>query len=619
VFILAVLVVGNYDLFIGNEANRIRPGVTVGPIEASGKTTDEVTNELRQFLSGYQLTFVTDSGNQSIGPFVDDSQNLIDFNVQTAVDAAYGVGRHRNTVVAVAQRFGASLFGTNISVPYSLNEDAIIDELENRFGSLVSPAENASLRIVVNDDDSFDIEVLPEKDGVNFDSDSLLAETRDRLRGLSTQSVKLSVDFEEPDLSSDELEPLVETTKKILERAPQPVTAKELSWIISRRQLADWVVPMPDARGHWSIALDNNRMAKHLEAYTSAISIEPQDAIFEMGEDGRVARFTPGIDGEKLDLPAAIALLEDAFLNAGDEDTHTIDLPVTVAEPAVTTASSNEFGIRELLGVGESNFRGSPSNRRHNIKTGADSLNGILVPPGEEFSLITSLGSIDGEHGYLEELVIKQNETKPEFGGGLCQIGTTTFRAVMNSGLPVTERRNHSYRVSYYERDGDGNYIGPGLDATIYDPWPDFKFKNDTAGHVLIQTAIDGDRLSFYFWGTDDGRKAEKGEVSIWNVEDPPPRKEIYTTALEPGKVKCTEHPHPSASTVFTYTVTYPDGEVKEEKIYSYYKPWQEVCAVGVTAEELAQKEAEAAAAEAGETEPTQVIPDGSGIEEAEG
>ena len=81
------------------------------------------------------------------------------------------------------------------------------------------------------------------------------------------------------------------------------------------------------------------------------------------------------------------------------------------------------------------------------------------------------------EAGYLPELVIKGDEIKPEIAGGLCQVGTTMFRAAMNSGLKITERQNHSLVVSYYNDLSNGN---PGTDATIYDPHPDFRFLNDT-------------------------------------------------------------------------------------------------------------------------------------------
>jgi len=150
---------------------------------------------------------------------------------------------------------------------------------------------------------------------------------------------------------------------------------------------------------------------------------------------------------------------------------------------------------------------------------------------------------------------------------------------VLDSGLPILERQNHSYRVSYYEP--------AGTDATIYNPKPDFRFINDTGNHILIQTYINGDELIFEFWGTKDGRKVVQTKPVIYNITSPPPTKYIETADLPPEKIKCTERAHNGASTSFDYTVTYPNNEVKETVFDSHYRPWQEVCLVGVEPEKL--------------------------------
>ena len=198
-----------------------------------------------------------------------------------------------------------------------------------------------------------------------------------------------------------------------------------------------------------------------------------------------------------------------------------------------------------------------------------------MIAPDGEFSLLKTLGPIDGSHGWLPELVIKGNKTTPEYGGGLCQIGTTVFRAAMNSGLVITERRNHSYRVRYYEP--------AGTDATIYDPAPDFRFKNDTGHWVLITTEMRGDQLVFTVWGTKDGRSVAPLNPVISNIVAPPPKKLIPTTELAPGQQKCTEVAHAGATAKLDYVVTYTGGEVKKTTFTSYYKPWGAVCLVGST------------------------------------
>jgi vancomycin resistance protein YoaR len=248
---------------------------------------------------------------------------------------------------------------------------------------------------------------------------------------------------------------------------------------------------------------------------------------------------------------------------------------VVETQPALVSAGDiNNFGIKEIIGVGTSNFAGSPANRRHNIKVGAAAVNGALIKPGEEFSLLKTLGEVASSTGYLPELVIKEGKTVPEYGGGLCQIGTTVFRSTVASGLPVTLRRNHSYRVQYYEP--------AGTYATIYNPWPDYRFINDMPTYILIQTKFSGDNLSFEFWGTKDGRQAENTKPTIYNIVKPEPAKIIETIDLKPGEKKCTEHAHNGADAYFDYKVTYLNGEVKEKRFSSHYVPWQEVCLLGV-------------------------------------
>lgn len=152
----------------------------------------------------------------------------------------------------------------------------------------------------------------------------------------------------------------------------------------------------------------------------------------------------------------------------------------------------------DLIASGTTNFAGSPKNRVHNIAVGTEKFNGVVVLPGDTFSFNRYLGSVDAENGYLPELVIKENVTTPEFGGGICQVSTTAFRAAMFAGLQITDRHNHSYPVSYYG--------APGFDATVYQPNPDFKFKNDMATPILLTTSITGTKVTFQVWGTSDGR-----------------------------------------------------------------------------------------------------------------
>jgi len=257
-----------------------------------------------------------------------------------------------------------------------------------------------------------------------------------------------------------------------------------------------------------------------------------------------------------------------------------LTIAVETVAPTITTGSVNDLGIKEILGVGTSDFSGSPSNRIANITHGAEKLNGLLIPPGEILSLIDHLKPFTIADGYLPELVIKGDEIKPEVGGGLCQIGTTTFRASMNAGLEIVERRNHSLIVSYYDDPSNGK---PGTDATIYDPAPDFKVKNYTENYVLLTTEVDvqNHTLVFTFWGTSDGRNAyyTPPQVLSWNGYGSTEYKE--TPDLPPGVERC-QSPHPGATTTFDYIVERPDGTEFKKTFTSVYRSLPRICLVGI-------------------------------------
>lgn len=207
-------------------------------------------------------------------------------------------------------------------------------------------------------------------------------------------------------------------------------------------------------------------------------------------KDDRAVNFDPGQEGRAVDLNALNQKLTTTNLE--------VDLPIVTSKADTSLNETNDLGINELVATGESSFKGSPKNRLHNIRVGAEKYNGLIIKPGQEFSFNQYLGDVDGEHGFLPELVIKKTGVEPEFGGGLCQVSSTTFRAAMNAGLPITARRNHSFAVQYY--------APQGTDATIYPGSQDLKFINNLSSHLLIRTRIEGIKLYFDLFGTKDDR-----------------------------------------------------------------------------------------------------------------
>jgi vancomycin resistance protein YoaR len=242
--------------------------------------------------------------------------------------------------------------------------------------------------------------------------------------------------------------------------------------------------------------VDEKKINDFLTDLERKVNKDPENAKLKFDND-RVSAFSAGTNGLKLDKEKSFEILKN-FLSQTNS-TNKINLAFSEIQPEISLDSIDNMGITSLIGEGRSNFKGSPKNRVFNIKVAIERFNGVLIKPGEEFSFVKILGDVDGEHGYLPELVIKKDKTEPEFGGGICQVSTTTFRAAIYSGLDITARRNHAYPVAYYNPQG--------MDSTVYIPRPDLRFINNTPGYILIQPRIEGTELIFSFYGKDDGRK----------------------------------------------------------------------------------------------------------------
>jgi vancomycin resistance protein YoaR len=184
----------------------------------------------------------------------------------------------------------------------------------------------------------------------------------------------------------------------------------------------------------------------YIEDLARRANKDPEEAKFKM-KDNKVVAFSDGEKGLKINLEESKKIIIESLLRNADQETSTkneIELAYNNPAPPNQIGDTNSLGITDLIGEGRSNFRGSPKNRIFNIKVGASRFNGVLMKPTEEFSFVEVLGPVDGEHGYLPELVIKKDKTEPEFGGGICQVSTTAFRAALDSGLKITARRNHA-------------------------------------------------------------------------------------------------------------------------------------------------------------------------------
>lgn len=330
-------------------------------------------------------------------------------------------------------------------------------------------------------------------------------------------------------------------------------------------------IELPAATQYKEEALD-----KKIAPLSKQLNTQPVEGLFNF-DNGRVIAFKLSKNGQEVDVAKIKTELTSAMGTiAKSEKAHsfTIKIPLNTTYPKVSTDKINNYGIKELIAEGNSMFQGSIPNRAYNINLAASRINGALIAPGDTFSFNKTVGDISSLTGYKQAYVISGGKTILGDGGGVCQVSTTLFRAAINAGLPIVERNQHAYRVGYYEQDSL-----PGVDAAIYTPNVDLKFKNDTGKHILIQAYPDmiNYTLTFHLYGTKDNREVTVNKPVILS-QSPAPEPEYQDDPnLPKGEVKQIDFAAGGANVYFTRVVKKDGKVVLDDKFVSNFRPWKAV------------------------------------------
>lgn len=566
-------------------AGRIFPGVRILDVRLDGLSENEARLLLNERIDtvlrdGIRFTYRQQDialGASTISTAGGDaSRDLIRIGIEDALQYAVKYGRDASPFLNAVRQWQARIHPKRVDAEITLDDDGIREGILHAVESLDSPPKDADIEASWDETSGrANVRAVDGSEGNRLLIDQALAELHRQAKTLSFQPIVIQESSAAPDILLADVEPLISTAESWIGAAPLTLTYEDRTFEVSKDMLASWLHAERKS-GSIRLSMDSDQFYKDIRSLTGLERIAKKGSL-EI-KDGVIVSFEAGTSGLLIE---DTAMIENIV--SGLPATSTFPVVVKKEEAALAGDDTDSLGIREIIGIGTSDFSGSPTNRRKNIALGVSRVNGSLIAPGEEFSLLKTLGPITADKGWLPELVIKGNKTVPELGGGLCQIGTTTFRAALHSGLKITQRQNHSYRVRYYEP--------AGTDATIYEPSPDFRFVNDTAHHVYINAYITGDIITYEFWGTKDGRQAIVADPRIYNIVSPPPTKLVETLDLSPGQKKCTESAHNGADASLDYKVVYADGTTHEETFNSHYRPWQAVCLIGV--EKLSEPEPE--------------------------
>lgn len=587
----------SYNIYL---FNKTLPNLSVGRHNLSFRNATQLSQDIDEIADRWeQFPLILNIGDRQIE--VLPGELGISINREVTAEKLMGFGRSGNMINNTNSRISSLLKEEKIEADFSLDFERFNAKVNELLVGEDRLAKNAQVSLIGGRFVS-----VAEEPGNVVDYSLLVGAIRNSAQGLDSSEIVVKKVTESPKILSENTIGAVEKMSSL------GVSNIELlfgfdRWTIGSLQLLAMVEFKPkgfeDSKlAHFNgfmtpisvefisfeqnpaydidVALNPQRVDEFILPIANSIYKEAHDATLRF-EDGKVIEFTPAQDGQELDIEKTRALiLERVAINSiGDDKVISINLPVEVKAAEIANEEINNLGIKELVGRGISYFAGSIPNRVHNLTLGSSLISGTLVSPGEEFSFVKLVGPVSAQQGFKQAYIISKGRTVLDDGGGICQVSTTVYRAALNAGLPIVERTAHAYRVSYYEQRG----FGPGLDATVFSPSVDLKFKNDTKKHILVQATVDpgNSRLQVDIYGTSDGRKTEVSKPVIISQSSAPEPLYQDDPSLPKGTVKQVDFAATGAKTYFTRKVSRGGEVIIDERVSSNFRPWQAVYLVG--------------------------------------
>ena len=463
---------------------RLLPRITVGGVQIGGLTPTVARARLQaaQLTADRAVITLAGAGWRWQVPraalFVHDA---------AALDAAWQVGRTGDWLARERTRL-AHLLGTTTTLPGQMLNPVAVDGLVATLAQRLSrPAYDAA---VVRT--PFGYAASTAVAGRAVDRVALRQSIIAALAQETPAPVAIPVRAVAPTRTAGFLQPAI-AQLNALQRQPLTLTVGDQSWPVDRTSLTRLA---PSG----VIEADTTAMTQLVTALHRTTLQPPVPSRIAWRGD-RVGALQLAQPGAMIDQAAAHDLIRTAIF-ASDAS---VALPL-LATPA-PAGDAERLGLLTELGRGESQFvTYSAPNRDANVLAGGQELDGLLIPPGGDFSFLRTIGDIEEREGYQWGEMIENGQVTPALGGGICQVSTTVFRAALLSGLPIVERHPHSWRLPWYEVESL-----PGLDATIALGGPDLRFRNDTGGYLLlrVETDLARKRQTVIVYGTPTGRSVE--------------------------------------------------------------------------------------------------------------
>lgn len=579
--LFTVAIVAIYAAFQIWYGGRIFPGVTVNGVAVGGLTPASAASTITQEFSFPQSgKILLQDGGQTW--LVSPGQLGLYLDPETSALNAYHVGRSGGIFRRLRDQYSAYASGDSLPPALIFDERVAHQVLEGLAKQIDKPVVEATLAI-----QGTEVVVNNGQTGRTVDVDASLAAVSAQIQSLKDGIVPLVVRESPPTILDAHAQ--AELARRILS-APLTLTLPEGEsggpWEFDQQTLASMLSFQRVVDGQsaeYRVGLNTDQLIAFLSGLGPSLQTYPQNARFIFNDDtDQLEVIEHAIIGHTLDVAASLKAVQEK-VGAGE---HNVQLVFDYSNPPVTDDKTGaDLGVTQLVSAETSYFYGSSPDRVKNIQAAAASFHGLLIAPGETFSMASQLTDISLENGYAEAMIIVGGRTVKGVGGGVCQVSTTLFRTAFFGGFPVNERHAHAYRVYYYEKVA-GNRINTdlaGLDATVYVPLVDFKFTNDTPYWLLMETYVvpSQSSITWKFYSTSDGRTVEWDTTGPINRTPPPDPQYIENSDLAQGQINQVDWEAEGADVNVTRTV-YRDGSVYFQDYFNtHYQPWRAVYEYG--------------------------------------
>lgn len=550
-------------------ASKIYPNVKIGDVAVGGMTRDDATIAVQSRVDdlnegSIKYTYQSHSWTPTL------KELGITVDVDDLVDQAFALGRDDKAADRIASTGNLIKSSRVVPLVFSMQATALNSWLDSVDADINDPAIDATFTV-----EGASLNITDDATGIIANRDEIKTQINNVLVSLAPTEGDLPTAVDQPRITKKDLEANEAQVLNILSNSVT-VRFEDKRWELAPEEVSEFMIftsSRDSGTLETSVDFDRDGLNAYLRnRFTEEVNRDPINSQVQF-YNGKLSATTNAQDGKTIKNTQFAELVAASFLGNHER----VDVPVVTTQAKVRQDNLDTLGIKESLCRVDSNFQNSSDDRAHNILTGIGLINNTIVAPGDDFSFNRAVGPIDGNPDFIGGTGIVGGIIQDEFGGGICQVVTTAFRAAIMAGLPITQWYPHTYRLTGYELDG----WGPGFDASILQPewepdleeWADLRFTNNTKNFILISSWSDNGFHIMEIYGTKDGREVTISDTATWEAE--PSEKNSWRVDPEAGAGTniLSAYPVDGLNASFTRTVSGVEGEEAYER--TFVSPYQ--------------------------------------------